>query len=83
MGSINSPIYVKRKNNIFDSYKIQDSNSESILTKKLNRNKQIEEIIYFIEKYPQPLNSLTIQQLELIDIYYKKKIIECKRKLFK
>ncbi len=80
---MNNKLYVKRKNNIFDSYKIQDSNSESILTKKLNRNKQIEEIIYFIEKYPQTLNSLTIQQLELIDIYYKKKIIECKRKLFK
>ena len=80
---MNNKLYVKRKNNIFDSYKIQDSKSESILTKKLNRNKQIEEIIYFIEKYPQPLNSLTIQQLELIDIYYKKKIIECKRKLFK
>lgn len=80
---MNNKLYVKRKNNIFDSYKIQDSNSESILTKKSNRNKQIEEIIYFIEKHPQTLNSLTIQQLELIDIYYKKKIIECKRKLFK
>lgn len=43
----------------------------------------IEEIIQIIEKNPNVLENLDISKLEFIDLYYKRKIIECKKKLKK
>lgn len=46
-----------------------------------NPQKVIEEIIQIIEKNPNVLENLDIEKLEIIDMYYKRKIVACKRKL--
>ena len=63
---------------------LKENNLEELKTEsisKRNPQKVIEEIIQIIEKNPDTLESLNIAKLEIIDMYYKRKIAECKRKL--
>lgn len=54
-------------------------NSNTINESKKKRN--LFEIIQIIEKNPETLEKLDVSKLEVIDNYYKEKIIECKKKI--
>lgn len=45
------------------------------------RKRKLLEIIQIIENNPETLEKLDIPKLEVIDNYYKEKIIECKKKI--
>ena len=45
------------------------------------RKRKLHEIIQIIESNPETLEKLDIPKLEVIDKYYKEKIIECRRKI--
>ncbi len=62
------------KNLTFKEFKF-----ESVAKRK--PQKVVEKIIQIIEKNPNTLENLDISKLEIIDMYYKRKIAECKRKL--
>lgn len=67
-------------NNItFKEKNLEELKFETIT--KRNPQKVIEEIIQIVEKNPDTLEKLDITKLEIIDMYYKRKIAECKRKL--
>lgn len=63
----------------FEGNNLKEIKSESM--SKRNPQKVIEEIVQIIEKRPDILEKLDIEKLEVIDMYYKRKIAECKRKL--
>lgn len=63
----------------FKEKNLEELKFETIV--KRNPQKVIEEIIQIIEKNPDTLEKLDITKLEIIDMYYKRKIAECKRKL--
>lgn len=78
---INEPMPSKQ-NSIREAYKVDNIDSiNSKIIRENNQKRKMEEIIQLIEKEPSVLNELDVNKLEIIDEYYKRKIIELKRKL--
>ena len=72
----------KKKTKINELYKIENLEKVNAnVIKQINRQNKIEEIIQIIEKEPKILEKLDIPKLEIIDKYYKDKIIEYRKKL--
>ena len=73
---------VKKTTKITELYKLENFDEVNAdVIKETNRRNKIEEIIRIIEKEPEILNKLDIPKLEVIDQYYKDKIIEYRKKL--
>ena len=71
-----------KKGKMEDKYKVQNINETSTNIIKADKRKKVtEEIIKIIEKRPDLLENLDIKKLEVIDQYYKDKIIEYKKKI--
>lgn len=68
----------KKKKPLFEFENITDNTS-----KEKNKKQILEEIIGIIEKRPDMLENLEIEKLEIIDMYYKNKVNECRIKLNK
>ena len=69
-------------NKMRETYKVKNINELSAdIIKEANKKKITEEIIQIIEKRPDMLKNLDICKLEIIDQYYKDKIIEYKKKI--
>ena len=64
---------------IKEKYKVEINEINSNIIKDLNRKRKMEEIIQIIERKPETLKKLDIPKLEIIDRYYKEKIIEYKK----
>ena len=72
----------KNKLEFEDCNKLENLDKVNVnVIKQVNRQNKIEEIIQIIEKEPEMLKKLDIPKLEVIDKYYKDKIIEYRKKL--
>ena len=72
----------KNKSKITELYKLENLDEVNAnVIREANRKNIIEEIIRIIEKEPEILKKLDIPKLEVIDQYYKEKIIEYKKRL--
>ena len=75
---------LKSKSKFTEIYKVNNlENVNEKIRKETKRQNKIKEIIQIIEKNPETLEKLDISKLEIIDNYYKQKIMECRRKLAK
>lgn len=73
-----------KESNMTEKYKVYNIDKiNADLIKEVNKKNKMEEIIQIIEKNPEALEKLDIPKLEIIDNYYKERIIEYKRKLGK
>lgn len=79
---INSIEERKDTKKLSEKYKINDLNEiNADIIKKANERMKMEEIINIIEEKPELLENLSISKLEIIDRYYKEKIVEYKKKI--
>lgn len=79
------------KENIFQDVEVSDKlNQEATIVdkykvygiaEKIKRKQTLEQIIDMIEQNPDALYSLDTTKLEIIDTYYKEKIMECRKRL--
>ena len=69
-------------NKIVENYKVTNLDEVNArIVEEANRNRKLEEIIQIIEKDSNLLEKLDVPKLEIIDKYYKDKIIRYKKKL--
>jgi len=79
---VESTPIIDEKINFTDFYKVENlEHVNASIIRDINNKNKIEEIIQIIEKNPDTLDKLDIPKLEIIDNYYKNKVLEYKNKI--